>query len=97
MSDESSVVTIRAFQLSLIAQIPEERFRKGVAAEVKVLKKTKRFGLVFEEHLPETVRLPRLPVSGAPCSRARVCQWTASSPIWKGESALTSISIVSPT
>src|SRR5437879_7999695 len=43
----------------LIAQIPDERLRKGIAAEVKALKKTKKFGLVFEEHLPETVRLPR--------------------------------------
>jgi adenine-specific DNA-methyltransferase len=46
----------------LIAQIPDERLRKGIAAEVKALKKTKKFGLVFEEHLPETVRLPRMPV-----------------------------------
>jgi len=27
---------------------------------VKALKKTKKFGLVFEEHLPETVRLPHV-------------------------------------
>ena len=47
---------------NLIAQIPDERLRKGIAAEVKALKKTKKFGLVFEEHLPETVRLPRLTV-----------------------------------
>ena len=46
----------------LIAQIPDDRLRKAVAGEVKALKKTKKFGLVFEEHLPETVRLPRLPV-----------------------------------
>lgn len=46
----------------LIAQIPDERLRKALAGEVKVLKKTKKFGLVFEEHLPETVRLPDLPV-----------------------------------
>ena len=46
----------------LIAQIPDDRLRTAVAGEVKALKKTKRFGLVFEEHLPETVRLPRLPV-----------------------------------
>ncbi len=44
----------------LIAQIPDERLRKGIAVEVKALKKTKKFGLVFEEHLPETVRLPKL-------------------------------------
>ena len=46
----------------LIAQIRDERLRNGIAAEVKALKKTKKFGLVFEEHLPETVRLPRLPI-----------------------------------
>lgn len=46
----------------LIAQIPDERLRKGIATEVKALKKSKKFGLVFEEHLPETVRLPQLPV-----------------------------------
>jgi adenine-specific DNA-methyltransferase len=45
-----------------IAQIPDERLRKAIAAEVRELKKTKKFGLVFEEHLPETVRLPNLPV-----------------------------------
>lgn len=46
----------------LIAQIPDERLRKAIAGEVKTLKKNKKFGLVFEEHIPETVRLPRLPV-----------------------------------
>ncbi len=29
---------------------------------MRELKKNKKFGLVFEEHLPETVRLPKLPV-----------------------------------
>jgi adenine-specific DNA-methyltransferase len=47
----------------LIAQIPDERLRRAILGEVKVLKKTRKFGLVFEEHLPETVRLPRLPIS----------------------------------
>ncbi len=46
----------------LIAQISDERLRKAVGREVRELKKTKKFGLVFEEHLPETVRLPNLPV-----------------------------------
>lgn len=46
----------------LIAQIPDERLRKALREEVRELKKTKKFGLVFEEHLPETVRLPNLPV-----------------------------------
>lgn len=46
----------------LIEQIPNESLRKAIAGEVKTLKKTKKFGLVFEEHLPENVRLPLLPV-----------------------------------
>lgn len=46
----------------LIVQITDERLRKGIAAEVKALKKSKKFGLVFEEHSPKAVRLPRLPV-----------------------------------
>lgn len=46
----------------LIAQIPDERLKKAIGAEVRELKKNKKFGLVFEEHLPETVRLPKLPV-----------------------------------
>ncbi len=46
----------------LIAKIPDELLRKSIAGEIKALKKAKKFGLVFEKHLPETVRLPRLPV-----------------------------------
>jgi adenine-specific DNA-methyltransferase len=46
----------------LVAQIPDERLKKAIGAEVRELKKNKKFGLVFEEHLPETVRLPKLPV-----------------------------------
>ena len=46
----------------LIAQIPDERLKKAIGTEVRELKKNKKFGLVFEEHLPETVRLPKLPV-----------------------------------
>jgi adenine-specific DNA-methyltransferase len=44
----------------LIAKFPDERLRKSIAGEIKALKKAKKFGLVFEEHLPETMRLPRL-------------------------------------
>jgi adenine-specific DNA-methyltransferase len=44
----------------LIAKIPDERLHKSIAGEIKALKKAKKFGLVFEEHLPEAVRLPRL-------------------------------------
>lgn len=40
-----------------ILQIPDERLKKAIGAAVKAIKKTKKFGLVFEDHLPETVRL----------------------------------------
>jgi len=46
----------------LIDRIGDESLRDAIAAEVKELKKTKRFGLVFEEHLPETVRLPNVAI-----------------------------------
>ena len=41
----------------LVAQIPDERLKKAIGAEVRELKKNKKFGLVFEEHLPETVTI----------------------------------------
>jgi adenine-specific DNA-methyltransferase len=46
----------------LIAQIADERLRNAIIGEVRELKKNKKFGLVFEEHLPETVRLPNLQI-----------------------------------
>jgi len=46
----------------LIEQITEPRLRTEIASEIKKLKAQKKFGLVFEEHLPETVRLPGYPV-----------------------------------
>lgn len=46
----------------LISEIADARLREEVAREVAALKKQKRFGLVFEEHIPEQVQLPGLPV-----------------------------------
>src|SRR5688572_3949815 len=46
----------------LIKQIPDARLREEVAREVAALKSTKKFGLVFEEHIPEQVQLPGLPM-----------------------------------
>lgn len=46
----------------LIKQVADPGLREQLAAEVARLKATKKFGLVFEEHLPELVRLPGLPV-----------------------------------
>ena len=46
----------------LIAEIADPRLRHEIAREVASLKKQKRFGLVFEEHIPEIVQLPSLSV-----------------------------------
>ncbi len=46
----------------LVSSIPDPRLRAEVAAEVVKLKARLNFGLVFERHIPEYVRLPRLPV-----------------------------------
>jgi adenine-specific DNA-methyltransferase len=43
----------------LVRQIADEKLRDELANEVRELKKHKRFGLVFEEHLPEMLRLPK--------------------------------------
>ena len=40
----------------LIGEIANPRIRAEIAAEVKRLKARKKFGLVFEERLPEAVR-----------------------------------------
>jgi adenine-specific DNA-methyltransferase len=47
---------------SLIQSIADPQLREGIAREVACLKKETKFGLVFEEHLPELLPLPRLPV-----------------------------------
>lgn len=44
----------------LIAQIPDDGLRQRIEAEVRRTLKHKKFGLVFEEHLPETAYLPDL-------------------------------------
>lgn len=46
----------------LIEEIQDPDLRDKVARQVKQLKSTKRFGLVFEDHVPETVSLYGLPV-----------------------------------
>src|SRR6266436_7931273 len=43
----------------LVRQVSDEKLRSEIAAEIRELKKQKRFGLVFEEHLPEMLRLPK--------------------------------------
>lgn len=46
----------------LVDEIADPALRDRIAREVKDLKETKRFGLVFEEHIPETVSLYGLPI-----------------------------------
>jgi adenine-specific DNA-methyltransferase len=46
----------------LIMDIADPRLRSQLADEVGKLKARKKFGLVFEEHLPEMVELPGVPV-----------------------------------
>lgn len=46
----------------LIKSIPDAQLRNEIAREVANLKSQKKFGLVFEEHLPEQVLLPGLPI-----------------------------------
>lgn len=46
----------------LIKDIADPHLRNQIAGEVSKLKVRKKFGLMFEGHLPEVVRLPGLPV-----------------------------------
>ena len=46
----------------LISQIPDESLRDRIQAEVKRANRQKKFGLVFEEHLPEATPLYDIPV-----------------------------------
>src|SRR5437867_13447579 len=43
---------------TLIGRIADEQLRTDVRADVKDLRKVTDFGLVFEAHIPETIRLP---------------------------------------
>ena len=46
----------------LINQIENETLRKRIQEEVSRMAKQKRFGLVFEEHLPESTPLYDMPI-----------------------------------
>lgn len=46
----------------LISQIPDESLRERIRAEMKRANRRKKFGLVFEEHLPEATPLYDIPV-----------------------------------
>lgn len=46
----------------LLAQVQDEALRARLEQEINRLSKTKKFGLVFEEHLPECTPLYDIPV-----------------------------------
>ncbi|MDF2589134.1 MAG: Adenine specific methylase Mod, partial [Anaerocolumna sp.] len=46
----------------LLAQIQDEALRNRIEKEVDKLSKTKKFGLVFEDHLPECTPLYDMPI-----------------------------------
>ena len=46
----------------LVAQIDDAALRERISQEVERLSKQKKFGLVFEEHLPECTPLYDIPV-----------------------------------
>jgi len=46
----------------LIGRITDDQLRTELRAAVADLRKVTDFGLVFEAHLPETVRLPHHPI-----------------------------------
>jgi len=46
----------------LLARVQDQRLRAALASEVERLRDTKDFGLVFERHIPENVRLYSYPV-----------------------------------
>lgn len=46
----------------LIAQVSDPDLRMRLQAAVRSLKERKRFGLVFEEHIPEVAPIPGMPV-----------------------------------
>lgn len=45
-----------------IARIEDETLRQRIAREVELLRGSRRFGLVFDRHLPESVRLTSHPI-----------------------------------
>ncbi len=56
VSDESNVLD------QLISRVDDATLRARLAHEVDLLRGSRRFGLVFDRHLPESVRLPDHPI-----------------------------------
>lgn len=49
----------------LISQIQDETLRNRIQEEVSKMAKQKKFGLVFEEHMPESTPLYDMPIKEA--------------------------------
>lgn len=56
VGDEGSILD------QAIEQIHDKALRARIAREVELLRGSRRFGLVFDRHLPESVRLPDHPI-----------------------------------
>lgn len=56
MGDDTNVLD------QLISQVADDVLRNRLAREIDLLRGSRRFGLVFERHLPESVRLPDHPI-----------------------------------
>jgi adenine-specific DNA-methyltransferase len=65
----------------LVEEIPDPRLRGELLLEVKNLKQTKKFGLVFEEHLRQPVRIPSLPLKSGKLVTPKVA-YPISCPDW---------------
>lgn len=47
----------------LLAQVQDTALRERIEKEIKKLAKTKKFGLVYEDHMPECTLLYDIPVT----------------------------------
>jgi adenine-specific DNA-methyltransferase len=47
---------------ALVAQVEDENLRSRLTREIELLRGSRRFGLVFDRHLPESARLPDHPI-----------------------------------
>ena len=56
MTDDSNLLD------ALVAQVEDETLRSRLSREIELLRGSRQFGLVFDRHLPESVRLPEHPV-----------------------------------
>lgn len=46
----------------LVRLVDDDRLRRGLERAVKKLRKSRQFGLVFEEHIPEVLVMPERPL-----------------------------------